>query len=326
MTERTWLSKGDFIDLYHKIRLKGYFNLLSHFSFSGQARVRAKWNHVEGESDFWSIAEVRQRWNEKCTGHPDLGYEAYLCAKYFDNLSGLSLLSVGCGSGSREQRFAGHKAFSRVVGIDVAENQVNEARKKARDLNNVSYLTGDFRTALFDKGSFDVILFNSSLHHFKAIDQLLEKRVKPLLKEGGFLVIFEYVGPDRLQWTSEQLRFANKLLASIPSDYRRRWGTRIVKKRIYRPGWLRMHLIDPSEAVDSASILPAIHKHFKIIEERKAGSDILHILLKDIAHHFTSDDSESQRILQRLFDEEDRYMAETGRSDYIFGLYQNQPV
>ncbi len=323
MSERSWLSIGDFVDLVYKIRLKGYFALLNRFSLSGQARVKAKWNHVESESDFWSIAEVRQRWNVKCTGDPDLGYETYLCEKYFENRSGLSLLSVGCGAGTHEQRFAGHKAFSRIVGIDVAENQINEARENARRMSNVSYLTGDFTTALFDKESFDVILFNSSLHHFREVDKLLENRVRPLLKKDGFLIIFEYVGPDRLQWTSEQLRFANALLETIPSDFRRRWGTQTVKKRIYRPGWLRMQLIDPSEAVDSSSILPAIHKHFKTVEERKIGSDIIHILLKDIAHHFISDNPEGKLILRYLFDEEDRYMDVTGRSDYIFGLYQN---
>ena len=60
--------------------------------------------------------------------------------KYFAGRSGLSLLSVGCGSGSREQKFARHPAFSRIVGIDLAENQINEARENAIDLPNVSYL------------------------------------------------------------------------------------------------------------------------------------------------------------------------------------------
>jgi len=47
-----------------------------------------------------------------------------------------------------------------------------------------------------------------------------------------------------------------------------------------------MFLVDPSEAVDSESILPSLHENFKVLEEKKIGGDILLILLKDIAHNF----------------------------------------
>ena len=91
------------------------------------------------------------------------------------------------------------------------------------------------------------------------------------------------------------------------------------------PGLLRMKLVDPSEAIDSSSILPAIQKHFNVVEERKVGWDILHILLKDIAHNFLNTDDETRHLLSYLFDQEDEYLKQTGRSDAVFGVYLNKP-
>jgi hypothetical protein len=83
-----------------------------------------------------------------------------------------------------------------------------------------------------------------------------------------------------------------------------------------------MLLVDPSEAIDSESIIPSIHKLFTIVEERKIGWDITQLLFKDIAHNFLDQDKETQSLLNYVFDQEDRYLAATGRSDAVFGIYK----
>lgn len=322
MVEKSFITLGDFVDVVHKIKQKGYNSLFSRMGLSKGSRVKAKWNNVEGESDFWSIAAIHRRWNMKATGDELVGYEEYVMRKYFEGRQNQRLLSVGCGTGSREQKFARHPAFTRVVGIDLAENQIAEAREHARNLNNVNYLTGDFRTALFDRSSFDLILFNSSLHHFDKVENLLKNKVYPLLKPGGLLVIFDYTGPSRLQWTTSQLQEANRLLRLLPQPFRLRPDGAGVKTHLYRPGILRMWLSDPSEAVDSASILPAIHRLFEVVEEHPLGTDLLHIVLKDIAHNFNMGLPDTEEWLQWLFDAEDQYLNTTGRSDMVFGVYR----
>lgn len=326
MSEKSLVTIGDFVDFYYKVRQKGYLNLMGRFGFSRGNRVRAKWNNVEGESDFWSIPKVHNRWNSKCTGNPDMGYEEYTLQKYFEEKRGLHLLSVGCGTGSREQKYARHPAFSRIVGIDLADNQIAEARENARNLKNINYLVGDFQTALFDKESFDVILFNSSLHHFARIENLVQKKIKPLLKTNGLLIIFEYAGPSRLQWTNHQLREANRLLRELPEAFRMRRDLTGIKNTIYRPGLIRMQLNDPSEAVDSSSILPALHQHFEVVEEHQIGTDLIHIVLKDIAHNFTRQLPDTDLWLEWLFDAEDQYLAATGKSDMVFGVYRKKAL
>jgi ubiquinone/menaquinone biosynthesis C-methylase UbiE len=321
---KTYISIGDFIDLFNKYKQKGFPAVLSKLHLTNRARTVSKWNLITPGSDFWIIPAVRSRWNEKCTGDPNQEYEDYIVSKYFSNSKGLRILSVGCGTGSRERKFARYAKFDCIEGIDLAASQVEEARQLAasQNLDNISYFTEDFSAHPFESDAYDMILFNSSLHHFDRINEFLKMKVMPLLNKDGYLVIYEYVGPNRLQWTRLQLKRVNQLLKTIPEKYKTRFNSHAIKHRVYRPGLLRMLLVDPSEAVDSESILPSIHKHFRTIEEKKVGWDILHLLLKDISHNFLGTDKDTQSILSNLFEEEDKYMAETGRSDAVFGIYQ----
>jgi ubiquinone/menaquinone biosynthesis C-methylase UbiE len=322
-----FISFGDLVDLYYKIRQKGLAFLITRLKLSKQGRTITKWTVLEScGSDFWVIPEVRRRWNEKCTGDPGLEYEYYIIDKYFSGRKGLRLLSVGCGTGSRERKFASFNGFSLIEGIDLAPKQVEEAREEAlrQNLTRINYHVGDFRTFLFQEDTYDIVLFNSSLHHFTRIDDLVRDNVVPILKPGGLLVIFDYTGPRRLQWTKDQLRAANELLHRMPRKYRLRSNGTTIKRHIYRPGLLRMILVDPSEAVDSGSILPSVHKYFEVVEEKPVGWDILHILLKDIAHNFLDDSKETMELLKELFRKEDEFIAGNGRSDMTFGIYRKK--
>ncbi len=83
-------------------------------------------------------------------------------------------------------------------------------------------------------------------------------------------------------------------------------------------------MADPSECVDSANILPAIHSNFHTVIEKPYGGNILMSVLKDISHHFISLDAEKNDILDKLFSFEDEYLK-SNSSDFIFGIYQKLP-
>jgi ubiquinone/menaquinone biosynthesis C-methylase UbiE len=322
--KKTYLSIGDFIDLYFKIRQKGLSYLKNKINLSPDAKAISKWNEDESDSNFWIIPQVLDRWNEKSTGEKNIGYEAYFTKKYVTDKTGLHLLSIGCGSGSRERNFAIFPNYQTIEGIDFAGTQIKKAKELAKNerLDQIVYHQGDFINYTFLQTQYDIILFNSSLHHFNHIESLLKNSVIPLLKKDGFLIIFEFVGPDRLQWKKEQLDFANKLLKEIPNRFKVRNHSNALKKKIYRPGLMRMILNDPSEAIASTSILPAIHKYFRVVEEKKIGWDITHILFKDIAHNFLGKDEETKKWIRYIFEKEDEYLNTHESSDAVFGIYQ----
>lgn len=321
---RTYISPGDFIDLYYKVKQVGLSKILSKFRIVSQDRTISKWNQTIPSSNFWDIPAIKSRINEKSTGSPDLGYEDFFVEKHLAGRQNLRMLSVGSGTGTRERRFAKHPVFESIEGIDIAPHNIKLASENAlnQGFGNIFYSSADFMRCKFPQNSFDVILFNSSLHHFRNISALLEQKVAPLLRENGFLVIYEYVGPNRLQWTDYQLKRVNELLSELPEKFRKRYGSKSIKKRVFRPGLLRMIAVDPSEAVDSESIISSLRKLFNVIEEKKLGWDILQPLMKDIAHNFLTDNEETISILQFIFSYEDKYIEETGRSDGFFGVYQ----
>jgi 2-polyprenyl-3-methyl-5-hydroxy-6-metoxy-1,4-benzoquinol methylase len=315
------ISKGDFIDVYLKLKVKGVKYLLSKFKFLPKNRIASKWDNYESVSDFWVIPEITDKWNEIISGNPKVIYEDYVYEKYLKGKSNLKLLSVGCGEGFHDRNFAKYDCFESVLGLDYSPESIRVAKEKAQEKNyNVTYECGDFYEREFTE-KYDVILFSSSLHHFDKIDFFLENKIKPLLKDNGILVIFEYIGPNRLQWRKSQLKRSNELLEQLPLKYRMYYDGATVKSKVYKPGYLRMLMVDPSEAIDSEAILPALHKHFKILEEKQLGWNLLHLLLKGIAHNFLNDESQTKEIITDLIVKEYEFVEEEGSSDAIFGVY-----
>jgi 2-polyprenyl-3-methyl-5-hydroxy-6-metoxy-1,4-benzoquinol methylase len=79
---------------------------------------------------------------------------------------GLDLLDVGCGPGTITVDLARRVAPGRVVGIDVAEDPLAEARALAdREGVDVAFGPGDVYRLAFDDASFDVVHAHQVLQH-----------------------------------------------------------------------------------------------------------------------------------------------------------------
>ncbi|ESU25841.1 methyltransferase family protein [Flavobacterium limnosediminis JC2902] len=322
----TLLSFGDFIDFYHKLKNKGAAFLFSKlFKFSFNERVSSKWDAFESVSDFWVIPEIVKSWNHKISGNEDVIYEEYVTDKYFRNANGLRLLSVGCGEGLHERNFGKSGKFDTIVGVDISPESIANARKKAVEANlKIDYFSGDFRKIEFGDQKFDVVVFNSSLHHFENIPSFLSDCINPLLSENGKVVVFEYCGPNRLQWRTSQLEESNRILKILPSRYKMRIDRKSIKKKVYRPGLLRMLMVDPSEAPDSENLRKGLISNFDELEETELGWNITHLLLKDIAHNFLNDDKETKNLLREIIQKEADFVAINKENDAIFGVYQKR--
>ena len=132
--------------------------------------------------------------------------------------------------------------------------------------------------------------------------------LKKLLRPDGRLFIDEYVGPTRFQWTERQLEAVNALLALIP-EHLRRLQNGGIKKRVHRPSILSMVLDDPSEAIESAKILPALEEHFEALELKPYGGTLLHLVLSGIAHNFSEEEPETLAVLEFCFQAEDALLG-----------------
>jgi ubiquinone/menaquinone biosynthesis C-methylase UbiE len=322
---KRWLTTDDFIEAYTKLQQRGGSYLFSKFNPSSTKRTQSTF----GESSFqhanwWIIPAVRRRWNERITGNPEKIYEDYFVEKYLKGQSGLRMLSLGCGIGSHERNLARHRdTFQQIDAYDIAPNLIQRANAiaDAEGLSNIQFHCADVNQLPLEEQAYDLIFFHSSIHHFLHLDHLMGTLLPRALKADGYLLLNDYWGPDRLQWSPAQIREVNRLLQIIPKEKRRRFRSRLYKSSVSGPGWLRMRLSDPSEAAEASQIQPLLRKHYQTLEETPIGGSILMPLLKDIAHHFVEDSSENQTILQELFAAEDQFL-EGEPSLLFFGVYR----
>lgn len=319
------ISVGDFIDLFYKIKGRGMKFIFGKISLMPANRTKNTWNNIDpNSSNWWIIEAVQKRWNKLITGNEELEYEDYVSEKYLHNKNRISILSIGCGGGEHEIKFARYNDISKVTGIDIAKEPLKLAQQKADALHlrNILFENTSFEKFV-PKETFDVILFHSSLHHFKNISSTLSK-ANNMLCDKGLVIINEYTGPNMFQFGKEREVFLNKTLKSVPANLKRRLNSQRIKKTIYEPGIIRMYIADPSEACNSSAIMECLNRQFNVIEEKKSGGDILHFVLKDIAHNFLSGKPEARSTLQDLFKIEDDYIAGKKYSDFMFGIYQKK--
>lgn len=320
---RRLITLDDFIETYTKLNQRGFGFIKSKFNFNEIERAKTAFNHLDTKSsNWWIIPKIKERWNLLITGNKNIGTEQFTVENYLKDRKNLRMLSLGSGNCSSELKFASYDNFSEILCTDIAEKPLKAAEKisKEKYLNNIKFEIHDANKIKLTENHYDIVYFRASLHHFKNIESLIRDKIKRTLKPNGLLIIDEFVGPSRLQFSKYQIRAINKALNLIPIIYRKRYKQKFYKNKVYGPGLIRMILADPSECIDSQNILPSINKYFNTVYEVGYGGNILFFTLKDLAHHFVELNNEKERILNKLFRYEDQYI-EKHPSDFVFGVY-----
>lgn len=320
------ITTEDFKDIYIKFHQRGLPFLLSKFELNGFARTQSAFNEKDiSNANFWTIPAVRSRWNYLITGDSEMMYEEYITKNNILNTTEkLKVLALGSGVCSHELRLAELNPHWEISCFDFSAELLDTAEKIAmsKNLKNISFHPENILQFQFEKQYYDVVFFHASLHHFDHISEFF-KTIVSVLKPKGHLIINEYVGKNRLQYSNEQLVAINKALLAIPKKYRKIFKTNIYKNSYVSSGIWRMVVADPSECADSESIVPAIREHFNTVLEKPYGNNLLQSVFKDIAHHFQEEDlpADKLEIVNKVFSIEDEFLK-TNPSDMIFGVYQ----
>lgn len=162
---------------------------------------------------FWNTA-----WKRVAKPHKELPKLPYIheLTRKLKKYQVKKVLDLGCGSGWLSI-FMSKYGFE-IIGVDIAKPAVELGKTWAQEDNvNVNFLVGDLLNLPFKEGSFDAVVCNSVLEHFRT-DQaktLLEK-VHAILKDKGFLFsCFDRVGtgkgeyyelPDATHVYTDQIR------------------------------------------------------------------------------------------------------------------------
>jgi len=319
-----WINRDDFLLIARRIREGGLKRILTRIAGTRQDRIETSWRKTEiPPTNWWDIPEVVERWNQKITGSAEQDFNDYVAETYFSDRKDLEAISLGCGAGARERRWAETGRFKRIEGYDLSTPRIDAAKTMAESTG----LSGILNFSVADvfnsdiKQAYDVVIVEGSLHHFSPLEKILE-HIQKLMKDDGYLLVNEFVGPTQFQWKDRQLLAINQLLADMPDRLKTKWDGSSIKKRVGRPSKLCIRYGDPSEAIESERIVPLLESMFAPLDVKQYGGTILHMLFHEIAHNFRSDDSEAKQWLQACFDTEDSLIA-SGEltSDFMAGVY-----
>lgn len=235
-----------------------------------------------------------------------------------ENLRGLS---IGCGEiAAPEMKLVQTGYFTEFDVMDIAGNLLNRQEKRAQDLGlqGLRYIAQDLNQISLEPDTYDLIWAVGTIHHIEKLESFFDE-INKSLKKNGVLVMREYVGPNRLQLTGEQLALVNEILSCLPDKYKRMPDGNIknTEDRVKVEDLIR---VDPSEAVRSEDIMPLLKEKLKIVHLADTGGTILMPFLNRIASNFERD--EDGDAILRLVILLERKLIEHGilPSDYNFCL------
>lgn len=318
------INIGDLARLIEKIRQGEFYRILLKLMHYRETKITERSRTAADEPKSWlEIPAVSKRINYLISGNPDVDYYEYISRKYLANKGPLTALSLGCGGGYRELRWAEVANIKRMDAYDRSEarimSAIDEAKRKGYG-EILNFRVADVRRLDVLQNHYDLVLTQDSLHHLVPLQKIL-RDIHDFLKPDGLFVANEYVGPNRFQWTKKQLEAVNSVLAKLPVKYRVRLRSGTVKSRVYRPSRLSMLLSDRSEAAESSKIPMLIERIFNVVEIKKYGGTILHLLFQDIARNFLKDDEETRNFIRLCFKIEDELLENKEiQSDFMLAL------
>jgi SAM-dependent methyltransferase len=229
-------------------------------------------HHISEDPAFWMAHPLcRRAINRRVSGDENVYPLDYLYLRAGRPRLG-RVLSLGCGTGRLERAIAGLGIASAIDGVDSSVGSISIAKAKAaaKGLTIIHYQVCDLNSLRLPVATYDTAIFHQSLHHVGAVEKLLD-RVRASLASDGRLFLDEWTGPARAEWTAHELAAADALYSVLPEAWRK-WP------RLRAP----IELSDPSEAIRSSAILPAIRRLFVAVEERPYGGELVSLLLPQL--------------------------------------------
>jgi len=289
--------------------------------WSEDAARRAR-GRAEPRVDWSTSPAIQKIINRRVSGSPDIDWLEWLLQKYVPSTLSLGF-SIGCGSGVLERDAISRGICQRMVGCDIAEGAIEKAKENAGDLA-ITYELFDLESGALPSESYDVAFASATLHHVNRLGHCAEE-LHGALKQSGLLVVSEFVGPARFQWTPEQLRIVTDIYSLLPWRYRFNYQSGGTVAHVMRPHLCSMVKDDPSEAVRSADIESALEPYFELLESRPIGGTILNPLLGGIMENFDEESEVDLAFLNAVAALEDALMEKCAlESDFKIMVYRRR--
>ncbi len=225
-------------------------------------------------------------------------FDAFLGRHYPPSRYGGEALSIGCNWGPFERQIAAAGVCERMDAYDVSEEAIAIARREAAAANlPIDFHVADCNRLELPERRYSLVLAAMALHHLEALEFVLDQ-IHDALRDDGFFVFNEFVGPTRFQWTDAQLRVINMLRRELPREmFVTPDGDFSI---VERPTIEFMMADDPSESVRSAEIIPLVEERFEIVERRDYGGTVLCMFFHQVIANFDEENPDHVAFIQLL--------------------------
>ncbi len=120
---------------------------------------------------------------------------------------GERVLDLGCGSGWATRLLArlvseGPAGFGQVVGLDISDEMIRQARTASKDFDNVMFVVGSATQIPWEENFFDKVLSVESFYYYPDQDRALAELFRVMAPRGRLFILINLYkdNPYSLQW------------------------------------------------------------------------------------------------------------------------------
>ena len=153
------------------------------------------------------------RWAEEGEGAKMERHHLDIAAKtirLMDLRPGERVLDLGCGSGWATRLLArlvaeGPEGFGQVVGVDVADEMIRQARAASKDFENILYVWGSAQQIPWEENFFDKVLSVESFYYYPDQERALAELFRVMAPHGRMFILINLYkdNPYSLQWVDK---------------------------------------------------------------------------------------------------------------------------
>jgi len=185
--------------------------------------------------------------------------------------------------------------------IDISDFAVKTGNANAhRDGLDISFRVMDLNREALPENHYDLIVANGALHHIENLEHLFEQ-INLSLTPGGLFFANDYMGPNHMQWTENQISLMNALLACFPDHYNQvlHKENKVIKE-ITRIPLEIFQKVDPSEGVRASDIFEVMGQYLRIVKTAPICQTLLYELMRGRVHNFDESNETDCFVLNLL--------------------------
>jgi len=160
-----------------------------------------------------NLQQEFNRWAEAGEGEKMENHHLDITGKTLRHMNlrpGERVLDLGCGSGWATRLIArlvadGPEGFGQVVGVDISDEMIRQARAASKEFDNVMYVWGSATQIPWEENFFDKMLSVESFYYYPDQDRALAELFRVMAPKGRMFILINLYrdNPYSLQWVDK---------------------------------------------------------------------------------------------------------------------------